>query len=147
MQVKIIIEDRNPDEEDTILIRCKDLDESLLKLIYNLKMGKERIAGIKDQKAFMVEPDSIYYFEAVDNKVFFYCEHEVYETKLKLYEIEKEFEQTDFFRASKSTIVNLSKIKSIHSIFNGRFEAVLKNQERVIISRQYVADLKKRFGL
>ncbi len=145
--VKIIIEDSKPDEEDMILIRCKELDESLLKLIYNLKMGKEKIVGTKDGKISMIEPKNIYYFEAVDNKVFFYCEHEVFETKRKLYEIENEFDQTDFFRASKSIIVNLAKVKSINPAFNGRFEAILKNQECVMISRQYVSDLKLRFGL
>lgn len=145
--VKIIIEDREPNEEDMILIRCKELDESLLKLIYNLKMRKEKIVGTKDSKISMIEPKDIYYFEVVDNKVFLYCEHEVYETKRRLYEIEKEFEQTDFFRASKSIIVNLSKVKSINPAFNGRFEAILKNQERIMISRQYVSDLKQRFGL
>lgn len=145
--MKIVIEDREEEEEDTIIIRCKDLDDSLLKLIYNLKMGKEKIVGIKDGKISMIEPNSIYYFEAVDNKVFLYCEYEIFETKLRLYEIEREFDQTDFFRSSKSTIINLSKVKSINPIFNGRFEAILKNQERIIISRQYVSDLKKRFGL
>lgn len=145
--MKIVIEDREEEEEDTIIIRCKDLDDSLLKLIYNLKMGKEKIVGIKDGKISMIEPNSIYYFEAVDNKVFLYCKYEIFETKLRLYEIEREFDQTDFFRSSKSTIINLSKVKSINPIFNGRFEAILKNQERIIISRQYVSDLKKRFGL
>jgi DNA-binding LytR/AlgR family response regulator len=146
-RVKIIIEDRAADEEDMILIRCKDLDESLLKLIYNLKMGNEKLVGTKNGKISMIEPKNVYYFEAVDNKVFLYCEQEVYETKLRLYEIEKEFHQTDFFRASKSVIINLSRVKSINPIFNGRFEAILENQERIIISRQYVADLKQRFGL
>lgn len=145
--MKIIVEDREADEEDTIVIRCKELDDDLLKLIYNLKMGKEKIVGTKDGKMSMIEPDSIYYFETVDNKVFLYCEKEVFETKLRLYEIEHEFNKTDFFRVSKSTIINLSKVKSINPIFNGRFEAILKNQERIIISRQYVSNLKRRFGL
>gem|GEM_PF-6386094 len=41
--MKIIIEEREPDEEDTILIRCKELDESLMKLIYQLKTDKKRL--------------------------------------------------------------------------------------------------------
>ncbi|RDY30768.1 LytTR family transcriptional regulator [Lachnotalea glycerini] len=130
-----------------ILIRCKELDESLLKLIYNLKLEKGKVVGMKDGTISMIEPKDIYYFEAVDNKVFLYCEQKVYETKKKLYELEKDFYQTDFFRASKSIIINLSKVQSINPAFNGRFEAILKNKERVIISRQYVSDLKQRFGL
>lgn len=145
--MKIIIEDREPDEEDTILIRCKELDESLLKLIYQLKADKKKIVGIQSGEITLIELDHIYYFEAVDNRVYCYCEQEVYETKLRLYEIENEYSQTDFFRASKSSIINLSKVKSINPIFNGRFEAILKNKERIVILRQYVSDLKQRFGI
>ena len=94
----------------------------------------------------MLNPKEIYYFEAVDNKVFAYGEKEVYEMKAKLYELEEDFEGTDFFRASKSSIINLSQIKSLTPAFNGRFEALLYNKEKVIISRQYVSELKKKLG-
>ena len=92
-------------------------------------------------------PEEIYYFEAVDNKIFIYLEKEVYETKRKLYELERLFQGTDFFRASKSCIVILAKVKSLSPAFNGRFEALMRNGERVMISRQYVPILKEKLGL
>ena len=95
----------------------------------------------------MVEPNSVYYFEAVDDKVFAYCESKVYEIKRKLYELEKQFENTDFLRISKSVIVNLSKIKKLTPGFSGRLEALLDNGERAVISRQYVPALKKKLGI
>lgn len=147
MSVKIIIEECKVDQEDEIIIRCKDLDESLLNLIQSLKMGKNKIAASKDGNVTMVEPKEIYYFEAVDNHVFLYTKQEVYETKLKLYEIEKRYQGTDFFRTSKSTIVNISKIKYLSPAFSGRLEALLKNGEKIIISRQYVSELKKKLGV
>ena len=67
--------------------------------------------------------------------------------KHKLYELEELFCGTDFFRASKSYIVNLKKVKSIRPAFNGRFEAHMKNGEKVMISRQYVPVLKEKLGL
>ena len=54
---------------------------------------------------------------------------------------------TDFLRVSKSAIVNLSKVRKLVPSISGRFEAVLKNGETVVISRQYVPLLKKHFGL
>lgn len=72
---------------------------------------------------------------------------ETYEIHKKLYEIEQEFEYTDFLRISKSVIVNVSKIAYIKPIFNGRFEAKLKNDEKIIVSRQYVSELKKKIGI
>ena len=72
---------------------------------------------------------------------------EVYEVREKLYTLEKLLTGTAFMRASKSTILNLDKVKSLSPAFGGRFEAVLDNGEKTIISRQYVSVLKERLGL
>ncbi len=145
--MKITITEPGEGEEDEIIVRCRHMDQQLLKLIYAIKAGRERITALQDGDYFQVAPDEIYYFEAVDSKVFLYLEKEVYETKLKLYELEEIFRNTDFFRASKSCIVNLSKVKRLSPDFNGRFEALMRNGERVIISRQYVPVLKQKLGL
>ena len=145
--MKITITEPVEGEEDEIIVRCRHMDQQLLKLIYAIKAGRERITALQDGDYFQVAPDEIYYFEAVDSKVFLYLEKEVYETKLKLYELEEIFRNTDFFRASKSCIVNLSKVKRLSPAFNGRFEALMRNGERVIISRQYVPVLKQKLGL
>ena len=145
--MKISITEPGEEEEDEISVRCRHMDQQLLKLIYAIKAGRERITALQDGDYFQVAPDEIYYFEAVDSKVFLYLEKEVYETKLKLYELEEIFRNTDFFRASKSCIVNLSKVKRLSPAFNGRFEALMRNGERVIISRQYVPVLKQKLGL
>ena len=39
-------------------------------------------------------------------------------------------------------LVNLMKIQSIQPAFNGRFTAVLRTGEKIIISRNYVKSLK-----
>jgi len=104
------------------------------------------LVGYIDNEIHRVSPLDIFYFEAVDKKTFIYCECDVYESKLKLYELE-ELAMNDFFRISKSVIVNLSKIKSLIPSFSGRVEAVLTNKERVIISRQYVSELKQTLGI
>ncbi len=145
--MKIIIEETNPGEEDQIIIRCRELNESILKIISELKMGQKKLAGCKDGNITMIDLASIYYFEGVDNKVFMYCKQNIYETKFKLYEIEEEYKNTNFFRASKSVILNVMKIKSISPAYSGRFEALLFNGEKVAISRQYVPELKKKLGL
>ena len=53
----------------------------------------------------------------------------------------------DFFRCSKAMIVNIKKIASVKAEFNARMRAVLLNGEEVIISRNYVKDLKGKLGL
>ena len=143
--MKIIIEEPNPGEEDQIIIRCKVMDDNVLKVISDLRMGQKKLTGIKDGNITMIDPVNVYYFEGVDNKVFMYCKQNVYETRLKLYEIEDEYKNTDFFRAS--VILNVTKIRSISPAYSGRFEAILFNGEKVVISRQYVPELKRKLGL
>ncbi|MGF7141601.1 DNA-binding LytR/AlgR family response regulator [Anaerotaenia torta] len=145
--MRIIIEECGPGEEDQIIIRCREWNESIQKLVGELRQGQKKLAGMKDGAITMIDPANIYYFEGVDNKVFLYCKQNVYETKMKLYEIEEEFRNMGFFRASKSAILNAAKIKSISPAYSGRFEALLFNGETVVISRQYVPELKKKLGM
>ena len=145
--MKITIETPRPGEEDEIIVRCAALDEQLMKLIYALKMRQDKITGYVEDKIVKLEPKEIFYFESVDNKVFAYTDKGVYEVRRKLYEIEEDFTNMDFLRISKSSIVNVAKIAYLRPIFNGRFEAKLKNDEKIIISRQYIVDLKKKLGI
>ena len=145
--MKIIIEEPTEQEEDKVIIRCRELDENLLRLIQGLKMNQDTIIAHDKNMTYMLEPEEVFYFESVDNRVYIYCKNKVFESKQKLYEIESCFENSMFFRASKSVILNIKKIKCITPAFSGRFEAVLKNGEKIIISRQYVGDLKTKLGI
>lgn len=145
--MKITIETPKPGEEDEIIIKCKELDDSIMKLINGLKNGDDNILGYQEEKIVKLALKDIYYFESVDNKVFAYCGRDVYEVKKKLYELETLCGSGDFLRVSKSTIMNIAKLSYIKPIFNGRFEAKLKNDEKLIISRQYVVKLKEKLGL
>lgn len=145
--MKIIIETPEPGQEDEIIIRCASLDGQLLELIQALKSGRHRLSAYSDKGITMLELKDVYYFESVDNKVFAYCEKQVFEVRRKLYELEAELAGTDFLRISKSTIVDLSRIEHLTPSLSGRVEAKLKNGEKIMISRQYVGDLKKRLGV
>lgn len=145
--MKITIETPKEGEEDEIIVRCAFLDDKLMNLIASLKREGTQLAGYVDDKIVMIFPKDIYYFESVDNKVFAYAGKGVYEVRKKLYEIEEEYGCADFLRISKSTIVNVAKIAYIRPMLNGRFEAKLKNNEKIVINRQYVMELKKKLGI
>lgn len=145
--MKITILPRSPDEEDEVIIRCAQLDDGLMSLIYALKAEKTKLTVYSDTGITMLSPKEVYYFESVDDKVFAYCEKQVFEIRKKLYQLEAEFAGTDFLRISKSTIVDLSKIDHLAPAFNGRLEARLKNGEKIIISRQYVGALRQKLGI
>ena len=78
----------------------------------------------------------------MDGKTFLYTNDRVYETAYRLYELEELLRSKQFLRISKPMLVNLMKIQSIQPAFNGRFMAILRSGEKVIISRNYVKALK-----
>jgi DNA-binding LytR/AlgR family response regulator len=145
--MKVTILEKKADEEDELIVRCDYLDESLTKLINQFKTGKGKMNFYKDSKIVFLEPEEVLYFESVDDTVFAYTKNSVYETKLKLYQLEEELPASIFFRANKAVIVNLDKIDSLAPVFGGRFEAVLENGYKVVISRNYLSTLKELLGL
>ncbi|MBE6890200.1 MAG: LytTR family transcriptional regulator [Ruminococcaceae bacterium] len=145
--MKITIETLPDGAEEEIIIRSNSLDSELMELIYALKSGRSKLAAYTEDGIVRLDCRDVYYFESVDNKVYAYCEKNVYEIKQKLYELESIYEHSDMIRISKAMIVNVEKISKIVPMFNGRLEAVLGNGERVVISRQYVPELKKKLGV
>lgn len=144
--MKITINESEDIEDLEIVVNCKRVDENLLKMIAAIRAFDRKITGTRDGKLFVLDVDYIYYFESVDKKTFIYLDKDVYESSLRLYELEEKFVNTDFFRASKSTIINLSKIKVITPIFGGKLEVALENNEKLVISRQYVPLLKRKLN-
>jgi len=145
--LKINIEQSEQFNDVEITIKCNTLTDDLLKLISYAKLMDKKITGFKDKNTFIINYDEIYYFESVDNKTFIYCKSDVYESNLKLYELEDMLKNLMFFRCSKSAIVNLRKIKILKSLFNSRIEITLDNDEKIIVNRQYIALLKEKFNI
>ena len=134
----------NPDlDEDKVVIECRKLTSKYLKAIDILK-AQDTIVVYKNASIYKIDVESIYYFEYVDRNVFVYTEENVYESKQMMNEIEEQM-TNDFIRISRSQILNIQHIESLKPIMNGRLEARLHNDEKVIVSRQYVKTLKNKF--
>jgi DNA-binding LytR/AlgR family response regulator len=142
MKINVEIIDMKNDEQ--LLIQCYKVTQQIDEIINFVKSRDTSLTAYYDSQIHFVYLKDIYYIEAVDNKVFAYLENRVYELKIKLYEFEELYGETNFFRCSKSVIVNLMKIEFLKPALNGRFMATLNNSEKVIISRQYVTELKER---
>lgn len=144
--MKTRIELISEDQPEEIVVRCHSITDEIQNMISFIEKDK-KIIGYKRGTAYPLKMTDIYYFEIVDQKAFIYCEKDIYESKMKLYEFERETEGTSFFRASKSLIINADKIDSIKPSLSGRFEVILLNKEKLIVSRQYVRVLKHMIGL
>lgn len=144
---KISITEIGREQEEEIIIRCHEVNDEVLSIVQRLKKNENIILGNSGSEVFRISVKDIFYIESVDNKTFIYCQNQVFDTKARLYELEEKLTGTKMFRCSKAMILNLAKVRSVAPSLSGRFEARLTNGESVIISRQYVPDLKKRLGM
>ena len=106
-----------------------------------------QIAVRKNGETFILETDKILYIEAVDRKTFVYTDGEIYESELRLYEMEQELVERGFLRISKQSIVNLRKIKSLRTDVNHKIRITLQNGEQIVVSRMYSDELRRKLGL
>ena len=141
MQLKV---SRIPKEEPEVLeIRYHKISEDVQEIIAFVKSRQGQLSAVTDGQNVEVPLIDIFYAESVDNRLFIYTAKESYEVKLKLYELEDMMRGRSFLRVQKSMLLNLMKVKSIKPALSGRYSAILKNGEEVVISRKYVSDLKE----
>lgn len=147
--MKISIEEKEALDEAEILIRCQPGQAPrLLALLEKLDLEPARkLAGRREGQTYVLEPEDVLYIESVDKKTFLYTAGEVYETDLRLYELETMLRDKDFFRASKPALVNFNGIRSLRPDLGGRLRLTMMNGEAVYVSRQYAPALKKRLGI
>ena len=150
--MKVILEKVSSPEDERAIIKAAEVTEeirSAMDLLENncrsilvSELSDERPSG----ETIMLGTDKIYYTESIDKKTFVYTKEKCYGSKLRLYELEDTL-SSNFFRCSKSLIVNIRKIRSVKSELNGRMIAELLNGEQLVISRSYVKDLKRKLGV
>lgn len=87
--------------------------------------------------------EGILYFEADGEQVFAYTDEEIYQIKLRLYQIESISKTAEIIRVSKSHLINLNKIQSIRPALNSRLYVMMPNGEEILVSRKYAHVLKE----
>lgn len=145
--MKITISENPSVKETEITIVCSELTDELRDIVASIGMIGQTFAGKIGDETFFVPIQDIYYFESVEGTIFFYTEKTTYESTAKLYKIEDSLEHFKFARISKTVIVNLEKMLSIKKHKNSRLTATLKNQEKILVSRQYVNEIKRKLGV
>lgn len=85
----------------------------------------------------------ILYFEADAEQVFAYTKDEIYNVKLRLYQVEEIAHSAGIIRVSKSHLINLRKIEVVRPALNSRLYVKMLNGEEVLVSRKYAHLLKE----
>ena len=145
MKIEINIDEKYPDTE--VVIRANKLDSDVERFVAMMRMVNMQIGVRKNDETYLLDVEKILYIEAVERKTFVYTSDETYESDLKLYEIEQELLERDFFRISKQSIVNIRMIESLKSDINRKIRITLRNDEQIVVSRMYSDELRRKLGL
>lgn len=136
--MKVLIREIVNASEEQVIIECVRVTPEIEEIrAFALSRGKG-LSGVSDGGQMeRIALEDVFYFEAVDEKVFACTADKVYEIKRRLYDVEQAYERYDFVRCSKSVVLNLMKLGSISPALGGRYTAHMQNGEKLMISRKY----------
>ena len=142
MQLNIKI-DANYEEPVTLITTARMTDEvnRIVDFINQSDAVTTIISGIKNGKVELLEQESLFRIYAAKT------EYDLYQLRLRLYELEERLDDTLFVRISNSEIVNLKKVKNLDLSFVGTICMELSNGDVSYVSRRYVSKIKRLLGL
>lgn len=145
MKIEIHVDEKAEDLE--ISVTCKQLTSDVEKIIAALRMMNHQLTAEKDNETHLLDIEQIIYIESVDRKCFIYTSDEIYESELRLYELEQQLAEYGFFRVSKSFLIQLRSVQSLKADIDRKIRVTMSNGEQIIASRKYAENLKKRLGV
>ena len=145
--MKITINVEPSAAETSLLVTCKELTPQVEKLLAAIRILDKQITANKGDSVCLINLADIFYIEALERKTFIYTDKEVFDSEMKLYELEAALAQYNFVRVSKNTICSLSKIKTLKSEVDRKIKITMENGYQIIASRMYADELRKKLGV
>lgn len=146
MQIEIKLDDTC--REPRIVIHTPAMTEEIAELVRKLTgVPPQALAGFKDGKLEVLQPETIVRAYAADQKVHVRTDTGTYLVRLRLYELEERLDKKTFVRISNSEIVNLRKVESMDLSFSGTICIKLHGNATTYVSRRYVAKIKQILGV
>lgn len=145
MRIRIEISDSI--DEDELIIKCRQIDESIQNIQnYIMEQSSKglKIVFYKEDEEYYFPLDDVLFFETDSKKVYAHTMHDTYAIKNRLYELEEVLPKK-FVRVSKSTILNIRHIYSIQRNFTAASLVQFQgSHQQVYVSRLYYKNLRKR---
>jgi two-component system LytT family response regulator len=120
---------------------------ALLRQIASGARQARRIAIKADGRTVFLPTDDIDYIEAAGNYLRIVTSGggtNAYMIRDRISEMERRLDPVAFARVHRSTIVNISRIKEMHPLFNGDQSLILTDGTRLTLSRTYREQLLKQ---
>jgi DNA-binding LytR/AlgR family response regulator len=137
----------DPDCEEEIIIRCRNMSEEAMRIesVVSALEASEMELEL-GEKLHFVKISSLLFFETDGSKTAAHTVDRMYYTDLKLYELEERLPNS-FMRISKSCIINVNAVSSIHKEITGICEAFFRNTpKKVYVSRSYYKPFKEKIN-
>ena len=115
---------------------------ALLETIASPQRDLKRLAVRSPGKTYFVNVSEIDWINAAENYVELHAGDATHLVHVKMNALEASLDPAMFLRIHRSIIVNIGRIKELHSASHGEFMVLLKNGTRLQSSRTYHAKLK-----
>ncbi len=126
-----------------------DLNQRISSLLADLKPAAkppQRLVIKADGRVLLVKLDDIDWIEAADNYVNVHVGNDSHLLRETMSALETKLPTNKFQRISRSTIVNLEKIKELQPMFHGEYVVVLRSGAKLTLSRTYREKLDQILG-
>ena len=135
-------------EEPHADIHTNELTDNITKAMSILESDdtNEILAVKNGSDITLLQFDDVFMLRVENKQVKVYAENNEYLIRKPLYQVEESL-SGDFVRISKTTIVNLKKIKRVAPSLKGMMFIELKNGLKDNISRKYLSDFKSALDL
>ena len=125
------------------ILDVKNVTEAVVEQKEEKKDNTPKIEGFGDHDSRVkISLNEVLYFEADAEQVFAYTNEEIYNIKMRLYQVEEISQVAGIIRVSKSHLVNVKMIQSVRPALNSRLYAKMPNGEEILVSRKYAPVLK-----
>ena len=116
------------------------MNEQLTALLHELRPAappSDRIAVKTDGRVVFVKFADLDWVEAADNYVSLHAGKETHLVRETMAHIEQRLPREKFIRISRSTIVNVERIKELQPLFHGEYSVLLRDGTKLTLSRSH----------
>ena len=105
------------------------------------------LTGFRESNAFILDLSKIIRFYTAGQKVYAVTENGEYTLRLRLYELEKRLNSSEFMRISNSEIINLKEVVGFDLSLSGTICVKFPDGSVSYASRRYVSKIKRILGM
>jgi two-component system, LytTR family, response regulator LytT len=113
-----------------------------------LSSGKrnDKLAVTIDERIVLIPVHEIVYIGTIEGRTVIVTDKQRYQVNEPLITYERKLHQRSIVRVHRGYLVNLDKIVEIQPWFHSTYNLIMKDGEKIPVSRTFTKDLKEHFG-